>query len=266
MSARPSSGPPTSGAPSSGAPLSSAPGSASSTANAAPTATATTTLPQTIGISPAQPPSQTGFTPIGIAGSGGESYDLQSQIVYGLLEQRGVYDQRGIPHLSVLDPQSTAKPSFIIERLIVLNTTGASAKSGGGNSAPSSAPSSATGAPNGAGGASTSAQVSAPTDAGLTISAVRRVVDAEISRGSGRIGGTHRRKLLLLRAALRSLEEANKASSAASTTTGGGARGNAAPSSGQGGNSSTQTDPREAFYGYARRYARIADQLVPTGY
>jgi len=209
---------------------------------------------------------QTGFSPFGVAGNGGESYDLQSQNVYSLLEQRGVYDQRNVPHLSVLDPQSPAKPSFIIERLIVLSITGASSKSGGNGSNAPAAPSGPTGVPNGAGGASAAAQANAPTDAELTVSAVRRVVDVEISRGSGRVGGTHRRKLLFLRAAIRSLEQANQIGSAVSAAISGGSGGNAAPSSGQGGGSSDKVDIREVFYGDARRYARAADQLTPKGF
>lgn len=266
LSAPPASGPPTSGAASAGAPLSTAPGSAPSmgapaTAGTTPATTAKTTLVHTIGISPTQPTIQRGFNVFGGTGNGGgESYDLQSQNVYSLLQERGV----AIPN--VLHPDSTAKPSFIIERLIVLSITGASGKSGGNNNSAPSSPSAPTGVPSRAGGGNTTTQASGPTDAELTVSAVRRVVDAEISRGSGRIGGTHRRKLQFLRAAIHSLEQANQLGNTISTVISGTARGGAAPSSGQGTSSSDKIDPREIFYGNARNYARAADQLAPKGY
>jgi len=226
---------------------------APSVAGASPSASATPSpfLPQTIGISPANSNRQKGFNLFGNAGGGGESYDLQSRNVYGLLEQRGVYDQRTIPHRSVLDPESTTKSSFIIERLIVLSLTGSSAK---GNNAPTTAAPAAPPTGTRPGAAPTgAAPANAPTDAELTVSAVRRVVDIEISRGSGRIGGTHRRKLQFLDKAIRSLEQANQIGGAVATAV-----------AGAGGQ--TAINPREVFYGNARQYARAADQLTPKGF
>ncbi len=190
---------------------------------------------------------------------GGESYDLQIQNVYSLLRQRGV------PIPNVLYPTSTAKPSFIVERLIVLSISGAGSKAAGGNAASQSPSPASGGAPGGAPGGATGGAAAAPqgpTDAERTVTDVRRVVDAEISRGSGRLGGDHLRKLRYLRAAIVSLEQANQIGSAVS-----GAIGGAIPA-GQGGNGQGQTkiDPREIFYGTARRYARRADALAPKGF
>lgn len=218
-------------------------------------------LKQTIGISPAQPVRQQVFNVFGGTGvdsPGSESYDLQSQNVYSLLRQRGV------PIPNVLYPTSTAKPSFIVERLIVLSVTGAGS-GGAGAAAPAqpSAPSGAIGERGGrAGAGGAAAAPKGPTDAERTVTAVRRVVEAEISRGSGRLGGDHRRKLQFLRAALVSLEQANQTGSIVA-----GAIGGAIPA-GQSGNGQGQTkiDPREIFYGTARRYARRADLLVPKGF
>ncbi len=208
------------------------------------------TLPQTVGISPASR-REIPLTVFGGTGNGGERFDLQSQNVYNLLQQRGV------PIPNVLHPYSTAKPSFIIERLIVLSVTGAANNGNNGNNANSS---SSSGTPGGA--AKGTVQPKEPTDAERTVTAVRRVVDAEISRGSGRLGGTHRRKLQFLRASLMSLEQANRIGSAVAGAIGGGS----APSSGGNNGNTTKIDPREIFYGDARRYARAADRLAPVGY
>lgn len=202
---------------------------------------------------------QRAFNVFGGTGAGGESYDLQSQNVYSLLRQRGV------PIPNVLYPTSTAKPSFIVERLIVLSISGAGGKAGGGDNAAPQSSSSSSGGPGearggGSGGAAAAPQ--GPTDAERTVTDVRRVVDAEISRGSGRLGGDHLRKLRYLRAAIVSLEQANQIGSAVSSAIGGGIP------AGQSGNGqgNTKVDPREIFYGTARRYARRADALAPKGF
>lgn len=235
------------------------------TTGSALTTTGSKPLRQTIGVSPA-PVRQKPFLVFGGTGNGGgESYDLQTQNVYSLLQQRGVQ------YPNVLYPYSAAKPSFIIERLIVLSVTGASGNASSGNAGSGisggkggalSSPGS--GSPSGAGGA---AQAKGPTDAERTVTAVRRVVDAEISRGSGRLGGTHRRKLQFLRAALVSLEQAQVGSAVASAI--GGASGkDSGIVTGQGSNGQGQSkiDPREIFYSNARAYARTADRLTPRGF
>lgn len=247
-----------------GAPSSSgaaAPGSASGFSTVSTTTNTSPVLRQTIGISPAQPVRQRAFNVFGGTGvdsPGSESYDLQSQNVYSLLRQRGV------PIPNILYPTSTAKPSFIIERLIVLSVTGAGSSSGGGGggAAAPAQPSAPSGGKLGGGpdGGSAAAAPKGPTDTERTVTDVRRVVDAEISRGSGRLGGDHRRKLQLLRAALVSLEQANQPGNGVAGAIG------SAISGAQSGQGQTKVDPREIFYGIARRYARRADLLAPKGF
>lgn len=219
-------------------------------------------LSQTVGISPTQPVREGVFKVFGGTGEGGETYDLQTQNVYSLLQQQGV------PIKNVLHPDSTAKPSFIVERLIVLSASGGSggqANSQSNSSSSTSGRSSGPGAPSLSAG--TTAQVQGPSDVERTITAVRRVVEAEISRGSGRIGGNHRRKLQFLRAAIVSIEQADQGAATMSGTVGGASDARSGSSSGAGnGQGQDKFDPRELFYGQARRYARQADRLAPKGF
>ena len=218
-------------------------------ASAAPGVPSSSTFSQTVGISPASR-REIPILVFGGTGNGGERFDLQSQNVYNLLQQRGV----AIPN--VLHPYSTAKSSFIIERLIVLSVAGAGANKDNANGNSNPAP--AAGTPGGT--ANDPLKPKEPTDAERTVTAVRRVVEAEISRGSGRLGGSHLRKLQFLRASLVSLEKANAIGSVVAGVING-----AAPASGGDANKKT-IDPREIFYGDARRYARAADRLAPVGY
>lgn len=251
------SGASASGAPQSGAAPAPPSGAASAPAPAAGTAGASATaMPgapvfnQTIGNSPA-PGRATPIFVFGGTGNGEASYDLQSQNVYSLLQQRGV------PIPNVLHPDSTAKPSFIVERLIVVSLSGAPAAAA---AQPTVAPATTPNTPGGAtpGAAATAVTVRPPTDAERTVTSVRRVVEAELSRGSGRIGGNHRRKLELLRSSLVSLEKANSLGGAVANAVAGSAGGQS--------NDKKSIDFRELFYGRARAYARAADQVAPKGF
>ncbi len=223
----------------------------------APTGTPNPTLKQTIGISPVQ----TGTQPLivlGGLGDGNNSYDLQNEVVYSLLRQSGV------PIPNVLHPFSTAKPSFVVEHLIVYSLTGGNSNSSAPATPATPVQGAVPGAPGAPGGVGTNAPAAPKpyTDAERTVMAVGRVVDAEISRGSGRIGGAHLQKLRLLRSAISSLEAANRLASGAGATPSAGGR----PGAAGGGNSNTsKTDPREYLYGQARLTSRRADRYAPTG-
>ena len=204
------------------------------------------------------------FLVFGGTGNDSESYDLQYENMYSLLRQRGVQ----IPN--ILHPLSTAKPSFIVERLIVLSLTGgnngaAAPAAGGASSGGSSGGSSSSrGGDAGAGGAAATAPAG-PTDAERTVSAVRAVVDAEIKRGSGRGGGAHRQKLIYLSRAITYLEQANNLGAALTQAVGGSAGGSSSSGAAAGGDGKSKTDPRELLYGQARITSRAADRYAPTG-
>ncbi|RYX86722.1 hypothetical protein EON83_00655 [bacterium] len=220
------------------------------------TTTGSPSFRQTIGVSPVQ----IGKKPLVVlGGTGNDTYDLQNENIYSLLREDGT------PIPNVLHPLSTAKPSFILERLIVVSLTGNSstgssnAASGAASSSP--APSGLSGAAEGGAGA---AQAPAgPTEAQKTVTAVRRVVDAELSRGTGRLGGSHRRKLQLLSSAIRSLEAANQTGAFINQALGGAGGETGAPAGGTGGTDS-KLDPREILYGRARLTARQADLVTPN--
>ena len=153
------------------------------------------TFAQTTGVSPSFPirPSANNVFAV-IGGTGNDTYDLQIENLYSLLRERGV------PIPNVLHPLSTAKPSFIVERLITLNLTSApTAGAGGGGS--SAGPQASSSGRDAAVGASANAGESV-SQSTLTIQAVKRIVDAEISRGTGRLGGSHRTKLTYLSRAI----------------------------------------------------------------
>ncbi|BCM93586.1 hypothetical protein IAD21_05477 [Abditibacteriota bacterium] len=215
-------------------------------------------LKQTIGVSPVQIGKKQILV---LGGTGNETYDLQNENVYSLLRESGT------PIPNVLHPLSTAKPSFILERLIVFSLTGGNNSananaSGSSGSTPSE--SSRSGSATEGSGATTQAP-QGPSDAEKTVTAVRQVVDAEISRGTGRLGGAHRRKLQLLSNAIRSLEAANRLGSIVTQAIGG-----AQETSRSSGSGSTDTgdksklDPREILYGRARLTARAADRYTPN--
>ena len=215
-----------------------------------PSGTANPTLKQTIGISPVQTGTNT-FLVFG--GDGTNTYDLQNENVYSLLRQSGV------PIPNVLHPLSTAKPSFIIERLIVLSLTGGNNTANANASAPANSPRPNTpGAPTGT--QATAASAPKPlTDAERTVIAVGDVVDAEITRGSGKLGGAHLQKLRYLSSAIRSLEAANRIGAGVAPLEteriSGKNKGTAGP----------KVDAREIFYGQARLTSRAADRYAPTG-
>ena len=191
-----------------------------------------------------------------LGGTGNDSYDLQTENVYSLLRQSGV------PIPNVLHPLSTAKPSFILEHLIVYSLTGGTGSaSANAQSAPPTGPQNVP--PGFRGGPQTTA-AAAPkpySDTERTIMAVGQVVDAEISRGSGRLGGAHLQKLKLLRAAISQLELVNRLAAGAGLTSGSNGR----PGATGGGGTTSKIDPREILYGQARLDARAADRYAPTG-
>ena len=244
----PASAPPTSGAAqtSSGDATSGATGTAS-------TGTGPIPLKNVVGIAPVQIRPKPLLVEV-IGGTGNESADndLQLKNVYSLLQQRGV----AIPN--VLHPYSTAKPSFIVERLIVLSINGGNSTSTTGGASTSD------GGRGGSGSGDTGGTTQAPagpTAAQSTISDVHRFVDAELTRGSGRLGGAHRRKLRLLSDAIGKLETANSIGAAISSAVGGDGRGGGGGTSTGGGD---KVDPREILYGQVRLTARAADRYVPA--
>ncbi len=194
-------------------------------------------------------------------GTGNESYDLQAENVYSLLRQRGVQ----IPN--VLHPLSTAKPSFIVERLIVLSLTGGNAApAAGASGASTSSVSPGGGSSSGTTGGAAAQKPAGPSDAERTVSAVRAVIEAERDRGSGRAGGAHRQKLDKLVIAIRSLERANRLGAFVSQAVGGSAGGSSGSgSAATGSGDKSKTDPREVLYGQARIDSRKADLYAPTG-
>ncbi len=207
---------PLSGSPGSGGPgMSGAPGAPGSTGAVPGTSTTATTgtppLKQTIGVSPVQVGKKQ-FIVLG--GTGNETYDLQIENLYSLLRENGV------PIPNILHPLSTAKPSFIIERLITLNKSGGTAAAGGtsspsapslSGSGPSSAQSSAS-----AGGTAVDTRLQ---DVAITFTALHRIVQTELKQGTGRLGGGHRQKLLYLSQALGKLETQARAVIEVSTLT-----------------------------------------------
>ncbi len=232
-------------------------GGGATASGAVPSGTVSPPLRQTIGISPVQV-GKKAFVLFGGTGND-DSYDLQNEVVYSLLRQRGV------PIPNVLHPLSTAKPSFIVERLIVLSLTGGnnSTAAAGAGASSSDARGSGSSSP-GSGATGAAAAPAGPSDAEQTVSAVRAVVDAEIARGSGRLGGAHRQKLQLLSRSIRSLESANRLGALVTSAVGGDSRGGGSGSAG-GGTTKSKLDPREIFYGQARVTSRRADRYAPTG-
>lgn len=174
-----------------------------SSSGAALATTGAPTLPQTIGVSPVFPIRQGGNKSfIVLGGTGNDNYDLQIENLYSLLRERGV------PIPNVLHPLSTAKPSFIIEKLIVLaSSNSATSTQGGGSAGPSlSAPSSPASPAQGTAAGADSGGGTAYSVA-VTLRGIERIINAEFSRGTGRLGGAHRSKLLYLSRAVHQLVE-----------------------------------------------------------